>query len=55
MNTLVRDVCEREHIGFLDMTSILQARVEAGENMYFPDDSHLNEAGEATVADALAR
>jgi lysophospholipase L1-like esterase len=32
----------------------LQQRVDAGENMYFPDDSHLNEAGSAVVAERLA-
>jgi lysophospholipase L1-like esterase len=37
------------------MTSMLQARVQTRENMYFADDSHLNEAGEAAIADALAR
>jgi lysophospholipase L1-like esterase len=54
-NELVRDVCVREHIAFLDLTPVLQARVEAGYDMYFADDSHLNEDGEAAVADALAR
>ena len=30
------------------------ARVQSGENVYFPDESHLNEAGEAVLADTLA-
>jgi hypothetical protein len=52
-NILMRQFCEEANIPFLDMTAPLQARVEAGENMYFPDDSHLNEAGEAAVAASL--
>jgi hypothetical protein len=28
--------------------------VESGENVYFPDDSHLNESGLDIVAGALA-
>jgi lysophospholipase L1-like esterase len=38
----------------LDTTDALQARVWSGENVYFPDESHLNETGHAVVADALA-
>jgi lysophospholipase L1-like esterase len=53
-NMLMRQFCEEANIPFLDMTAPLQARVEAGENMFFPDDSHLNEAGEAEVAASLA-
>ena len=36
-----------------DTTAILDARVREGENVYFPDESHLNETGHALVADAL--
>lgn len=53
-NTLVRRFCEEAGIPFLDVTGALQMGVEAGENMYFPDDSHLNEAGAAVVAASLA-
>ena len=52
-NTLMRRLCGDAGIPFLDLTSALQARVEAGENVYFPDESHLNEAGHAIVADSL--
>ena len=54
-NAMMRDLCESNGIGFLDTTPALQQRVESGENVYFPDDSHLNETGLAVVADALAR
>jgi lysophospholipase L1-like esterase len=54
-NTMMRDLCESNGIPLLDTTPVLQQRVESGENVYFPDDSHLNETGLAVVADALAR
>jgi lysophospholipase L1-like esterase len=53
-NGLMRRFCEEAGIPFLDVTDALQARVDAGENVYFPDESHLNEAGQTVVADALA-
>ena len=37
----------------MDVTAALEARVVAGDNMYFPDDAHLNEAGQSIVADTL--
>jgi lysophospholipase L1-like esterase len=53
-NRLMHRLCEGLAIPFLDTTGTLQAHVEAGQNMFFPDESHLNEAGQAVVADALA-
>ena len=53
-NRMMRDLCERLQIPFLDTTAALQARLESGENVYFPDESHLNETGEAVVAETLA-
>jgi lysophospholipase L1-like esterase len=53
-NALMARFCERAGIPLIDLTSALQARVEAGETMYFPDDSHLDESGEALVAEHLA-
>jgi lysophospholipase L1-like esterase len=53
-NRMMRELCERLQIPFLDTTAALQARLESGENVYFPDESHLNETGEAVVADTLA-
>ena len=53
-NALMQRFCELAGIPFLDLTTALQERVESGENMYFPDDSHLNEAGEAVTAATLA-
>jgi lysophospholipase L1-like esterase len=53
-NDLMRRLCEIEHIPFLDTTAALEARLQAGENVYFPDESHLNQAGEGLVAEALA-
>jgi hypothetical protein len=52
-NRLMRTFCVEAAIRFLDTTDALEARVRAGENVYFPDESHLNEAGHAIVADAL--
>jgi hypothetical protein len=53
-NGLLREVCEQAAIPFVDTTDALQQRFEAGENVYFPDESHLNELGESVVAEALA-
>jgi hypothetical protein len=54
-NTLMREFCARAHIAFVDTTDALAARVESGQNVYFPDESHLNEIGQATVAETLAQ
>jgi len=53
-NAILRDLCQSAGIPFLDTTSMLQQHVEQGENVYFPDESHLNEIGQRLVADALA-
>src|SRR6185295_3712190 len=53
-NAMLRDLCDQAGIPFFDTTPVLGERVEAGENVYFPDESHLNETGQALVADALA-
>ena len=53
-NHLMREFCERAHIPFVDTTDALSTRVESGENVYFPDESHLNETGQAIVAETLA-
>jgi lysophospholipase L1-like esterase len=52
-NALMRRFCERAGIPLVDVTAALEARVVAGDNMYFPDDAHLNEAGQSIVADTL--
>jgi hypothetical protein len=49
-NVLMARFCEGAGIPLLDLTEALQARTEAGETMYFSDDSHLDESGEAVVA-----
>lgn len=53
-NDLMKRLCAESGIPFLDLTPALAARVATGENVYFPDESHLNEAGEALVAETLA-
>lgn len=53
-NAMLRELCASAGIPFLDTTSLLQQHVESGENVYFPDESHLNEIGQGVVADALA-
>jgi lysophospholipase L1-like esterase len=54
LNGLVRDFCAREGIAFRDLTPDLGARLAAGTNVYFPDDSHWNAAGHETAAAAIA-
>ncbi len=55
LNDLMREFCAEEGITFLDLTGALQAKLSAGHNVYFPDDSHWNAAGHETAARALAR
>ena len=53
-NQLMARLCAEAGIPFLDTTPALSARVATGENVYFPDESHLNEAGELLIAETLA-
>ena len=53
-NRLMRRFCDERGIPLLDTTDALTARFRSGENVYFPDESHLNEHGHAVVAGALA-
>ena len=53
-NAMMARACEAAGIPLLDLTPALQAHVDAGEQMYFADDSHLNEAGQAVIAAAIA-
>ena len=55
LNQLMAGFCREAGIPLLDVTERLRARVEAGDAMFFPDDSHLNEAGEAALAEMLAQ
>ena len=52
-NRLMQRFCEERGIRFLDTTDALTAGFLSGENVYFPDESHLNERGHAIVAQAL--
>jgi hypothetical protein len=54
-NRMMRRFCADAEIRFLDTTEALAARLHEGVNVYFPDDSHLNEAGHVVVAQALER
>lgn len=53
-NQMMAQLCAEAGIPFLDTTPALAARAAAGENVYFPDESHLNQAGEALIAEQLA-
>jgi lysophospholipase L1-like esterase len=53
-NQMMAELCADAGIPFLDTTPALAARAATGENVYFPDESHLNQAGEALIADELA-
>lgn len=55
LNQVMREFCVAEGLAFLDLTTDLQARLTAGDNVYFPDDSHWNAAGHEVGAAALAR
>jgi hypothetical protein len=53
-NRLMERFCKERGIPLIDTTDALTQRFIAGENVYFPDESHLNERGHAVVADAVA-
>ena len=53
-NRLMRRFCTERGIPLIDTTDALTQRFTAGENVYFPDESHLNERGHAVVADTVA-
>jgi lysophospholipase L1-like esterase len=53
-NALIRRLCDEAGIPLLDTTPALETRLATGENVYFPDESHLNENGQSVIADALA-
>ena len=55
LNDLMREFCAEQSIPFLDLTAELQDTVKTGRNVYFPDDSHWNAAGQEIAAGALAR
>jgi len=53
-NQMMAELCADAGIPLLDTTPALAARAATGENVYFPDESHLNQAGEALIAEQLA-
>jgi hypothetical protein len=53
-NELLREFCEREGIRMLDLTPALEREVEAGREVYFPDDTHWNAAGHDVASRELA-
>jgi len=53
-NHMMRRFCEQAGIPFVDSTPALESLVQSGQNVYFPDESHLNEVGEAVLADTIA-
>ena len=52
-NRMMRGFCADAGIRLLDTTDALAERLREGVNVYFPDDSHLNEVGHGVVAAAL--
>src|SRR5262245_2977610 len=54
-NRMMQRFCNEAGIRFLDTTDALADRLQHGVNVYFPDDSHLNEAGQAVVATTVDR
>lgn len=53
-NQMMAQLCAEAGIPFLDTTPALSAHAATGENVYFPDESHLNQVGEALIAEQLA-
>jgi hypothetical protein len=50
----MRSFCAERGIAFLDLTPVLEAAVNGGRNVYFPDDSHWNAEGHDVAAAAVA-
>lgn len=55
LNGLLREYCAQNNIPMLDLTEPLEAEVAAGHEVFFPDDTHWNEAGHELAARALAK
>jgi lysophospholipase L1-like esterase len=53
-NRMMQRFCAEAGIPFVDTTDALVARVNAGDSVYPPSESHLNELGQSIVADTLA-
>ena len=53
-NELMGALCAGRAIAFLDLTPMMEAAVNSGRNVYFPDDAHWNAAGHDVAAAALA-
>ena len=54
-NELMHRFCEESSIPLLDLTPVFQEKLEAGHNLYFPDDSHWNAEGQEVAAAELAK
>jgi len=54
-NALLQAFCAQEKIPMLDLTLSLEREVEAGHEMYFPDDTHWNAGGHDLAARELAK
>jgi SGNH hydrolase-like domain, acetyltransferase AlgX len=54
-NALLQAFCAQEKIPMLDLTPSLEHEVEAGREMYFPDDTHWNARGHDLAARELAK
>jgi hypothetical protein len=52
-NGMMRRLCAEAGIRMVDATGALAARLAQGDNVYFPDESHLNEIGQRVVADVV--
>ncbi len=55
LNEIVRDFCAQNEIPMLDLTDNLRAEVVKGREMFFPDDTHWNAAGNEVAAQELAK
>lgn len=51
---MMRDFCAAEGLGCFDPLAALQAHADAGEQLYYTTDMHLNARGNAVLAGALA-
>jgi lysophospholipase L1-like esterase len=54
LNEVLQDFCATERIPMLDLTAPLEREVDAGREMYFPDDTHWSAAGHEVAARQIA-
>jgi len=54
INTVVKEYCEANKVGFVDLTEPLRAHARKGDQIYFTYDQHWSPIGHKIAADAIS-